>query len=571
MRAARRFFAPGVVVLLAIMATLEVSTSLEENQSFDEHVHLASGYAYWKAGAYWCNPEHPALIKLLAAVPLLFQNLTLVTESPAWKVRSAPDVGVEFLYYNSLPADRILETARVPLMVLALAFGAAMAWWVRRRFGQTAALAALAFYCLDPNLIAHSRYVTDDVALAGFFFLASVAWSEYLATSKERYLVAASLLCALAAVTKYSGLVLLPIFAVLYAIRWWQTPRGFSLRRAVADAASIGAAILVTILVVYWPDTLRCLRGGPGALASHAYLAGIGIVARMNSVGHDNYLLGRLSTHGWWYYFPVAFAVKSTVASLAAVAVMLTAVVGWWRHSGAPGRWQRLREAPFLWYGLSVPPMLFFGACVASTINIGIRYILPVYLFLYVAASVALVNLPWRFARVLLAALLVIQAAECLSIYPHYLAFFNVLAGGPANGPRYLVDSNIDWGQDVKKLARWLKSRGTDRVYLRYFGSDRMWNEGLKTATVPGTEERAARENVDGFVAVSVTNLMGVDIRGTYLSIDTPVEVRVSQLMGDQPPEHEYAWLRQMTPVAKVGYSIYVYDLRKPHSNAPGP
>jgi len=175
-----------------------------------------------------------------------------------------------------------------------------------------------------------------------------------------------------------------------------------------------------------------------------------------------------------------------------------------------------------------------------SRINIGVRHILPVYPFLYVMAAALLAHGRWRFSRPLLAALVVLQAAECASIYPHYLAFFNVLSGGPGSGPRYLVDSNIDWGQDLHKLSRWLRDRGANRVYLSYFGRDQVDHEGLDALAIPSTADTPGRQAVDGYVAASVTYLVGV-----------------------YSPPQQLAWLRDRPPVAKVGYSIYVWDMRK--------
>jgi hypothetical protein len=229
------------------------------------------------------------------------------------------------------------------------------------------------------------------------------------------------------------------------------------------------------------------------------------------------------------------------VASLLAALGVLAAGVWWLLVRSAGSLLTRLREAPFIWYGLVLPPAIFFTVSMTSTINIGLRHILPIYPFLYVSAAVALVRVRFRFSRVLLASVLTLQALECASIYPHYLAFFNAFSGGPANGPKYLVDSNIDWGQDLKKLARWLDAHGTRRVYLRYFGGDQIVHEGLESLDVPGTADLAGRAAIDGFVAVSVTYLYGVYV-----------------------PEAEYAWLRERQPAAKVGYSIYVYDMRKP-------
>jgi len=505
----------------------------------------------WKAGNYLFTMDHPPLARLIAAAPLLAMPLNLPTQSPAWKEYRIDEFGTDFLYHNRVSAERILLAGRTPMMAIALVFGLWMALWVRRKFGATVALASLAFYTLDPNIIAHSRYVATDMPLVPFVFTTVAAAIEYLETRRLRYLLWTSLLLPLAIVTKFSAVLLVPVLAVLYAIAWWQHPSEFPLRRLALSATLIAAVSLAVIAIVYWPETLRCLRGNAQSFAdwgdqrtlighalrflgvwihlpTHAFPFGLMMLADHNLHGHPAYLLGRVSQFGWPSYFPVAFAVKSTLACLVG---LLTATL--FLKPAVP------RKLPLIWYGLLIPPILLFAAGIPANINIGLRHILPIYPFLYVLIAAVLVR-----ARrtTLLCAILVLQAAECAAIFPHYLAFFNVLSGGPANGPHYLVDSNIDWGQDVKKLAHWLRDHGTNRVYFSYFGRDQFDHEGLDVLGVPGTSDLAGRASVDGYVAASVTYLMGA-----YL--------------GPQP----LAWLREQQPVAKIGYSIYVYDLRKSH------
>jgi len=177
-----------------------------------------------------------------------------------------------------------------------------------------------------------------------------------------------------------------------------------------------------------------------------------------------------------------------------------------------------------------------------SGINLGVRHILPIYPLFYVAAA-AILTQPGskRIFRYALFTLAGLQIAECGSIYPDYLAFFNALSGGPGNGPRYLVDSNLDWGQDAKKLAEWLAARGTRRVRIKYFGTADLRYYGIDAWSLPAMQEPKSWQELDGFAAASVTPLYGV-----------------------YAPLEELAPLRRMKPIAKIGYSIYVYDFGKP-------
>jgi hypothetical protein len=335
---------------------------------------------------------------------------------------------------------------------------------------------------------------------------------------------------------------------------------------ALRKQASFTRDLLVAA-AVYWPETLRCWRTAVPPLATsvkrgnligealyragrwfhlpaHAFFTGLGKVAEHNQGGHASYLMGMRSDKGWWYYFPVVFAVKSTMAALAAT-LLLVGQASWpvrdffLRSPGAVLR--RLRAAPFFWLGLLVPPAVYFVFSMTSAINIGMRHILPVYPFLYLAAAVLLTRAnAARWARYAAVTLVALQIAECASIFPDYLAFFNAISGGPGNGPHYLVDSNIDWGQDIKKLRSWLKAHGTDGARVAYFGNAQMYYYGIRADSFPDPLDEKGWNAIDGYAVSSVTVLNGVYV-----------------------PLNLVAPLRLRDPIAKVGWSMYVYDFRK--------
>ncbi|MGA3098893.1 MAG: glycosyltransferase family 39 protein [Bryobacteraceae bacterium] len=563
-----RYFWPAVACAIAAAGTLEVTSALGETQTWDEGIHISAGYAYLTRGDFRWNDEHPPLVKLMSAMPLKGLGLALPVDSEAWRKNDEIRLGIELLYHSPISADRILFAARSMTMLLSLLFLASLAWWTRRRFGPAAALLAVVLCAFDPNLIAHGRYVTTDLPVTVFFFFTCVLWVEYLEDGRPRNLAAAAVVFALAMVTKFSAVLLIPILAALYGFRWAQRPQEFPIRRAGIAAAALVGALLVVVSAVYWPETVRCLttrverldrvadkstftgrmlyRAGKWFhLPAHEYLKGLNNVATHNASGHASYLLGRRSDKGWWYYFPVVFGVKSTLAALAAAALLSGA--GVWRflrRRGPPGEsWRSRFEAiPLLWAGLLFSPLFYFVFSMTSAINIGMRHILLVYPFLYVASAAALARLgARRAARYAMVALGALQMAECASIAPDYLAFFNTLSGGPAKGPEYLVDSNIDWGQDVKKLVKWLDAHGTRKAYVFYFGNTRLESYGVEYMNVPDPLDRKAWDEMDGWLVANVTPLEGV-----YVPLDALAPVRLKD------------------PVARIGWTMYVYDLRKP-------
>jgi hypothetical protein len=552
----------------AVVGSLEVRSALGETQTWDEGIHISAGYTYLLRGDYSWNMEHPPLVKLVSALPLTRLHLDVPSPVFEGKRRDQVQYGIDFLYHNRAHADSILMAARSANILLTLLFAAALAWWTRRRFGPAAGLLAVVLCAFDPNLMAHGHYVTTDYPLTVFYFFACVLWVEYLERGTFRSLLPAAFAFTLAMIVKFSAVLLIPTLMLLYAVRWAQRPREFTLRRLAIAAGTTLATLLVAAVVVYWPETVRCFitrvprladvvnrdnivgdtlwhLGRTLHLPAHRFLVGLSAVAEHNAGGHTSYLMGLRSDKGWWYYFPVVYAVKSTMAALAATAILLLA--GIW--SGVRGTFRgnlcgRFRNIPIMTIGLMLPPVFYFVLSMTSGINIGMRHILPVYPFLYVGLAALLASLLQVQRSSMVAAsmlaLAALQIAECASIAPDYLAFFNAFAGGPGNGPLYLADSNIDWGQDVKKLLTWLEAHGTRRARVFYFGNAQLRYYGVQEVGYPGPRDQRGWDEIDDYCVASVT-----------------------PLMGNYVPLEDLAQLRLREPVAKVGWSMYVYDLRK--------
>jgi hypothetical protein len=545
-----------IALLLAVMATLQVVSILQENQTYDEGMHLSAGLSYLRTSDYRMNPEHPPLGKMLSALPLLFTRARLPLEHPTWEKRDQYEFSREFLYKNTLPADRLLLLGRLPTIVLTILLGICVALWTRREFGTAPALLATFFYATDPNLIAHGRYVTTDLIAALVYFVTIVAWTRYLYIRTFGWLLLSGLALGAALASKFSTITLPAILLVLYIVRWIQK-RELSFKRLIGSFCVLVVVASLVILVVYWPETRRLGElprlaesvdkskttgyvfrrfGQALRLPAHPYLMGLYNVLNHNEEGHASYLLGRQSQKGWWYYFPVAFAVKTPTAVLLASLLALVALVrSVFRRWRGKGDW-------FRWVVLMLPALVYFGLSMTAGINIGLRHLLPVYPFLFAAAAAAFFRLPFGLAarNLLLASIVLIQVLEVASIHPHYLAFFNRPSGGPLAGPHYLVDSNIDWGQDLKKLKRYMDARGLEHVCLGYFGSGDVRYYGIDERHLPWSTETEELRKMDCVGVISVTILQDVYI-----------------------PPGSFEWLRRRQPIGNIGYSMWVYDLRK--------
>lgn len=539
------------------MAILMWASVVEESQTFDEAVHLSAGYSYWKSGDFKLNTEHPPLGKLLCSLPLLFLPLDPHFDSEGWRLPDQTAYSQKFLYENRVDADRLLLYGRSVTIVLTLCLALVVAWWARERFGATVALAALFLFVTDPNVLAHGRYITTDASLALFLFLTVVFWLRFLETGTASRAVLAGVATGAAMATKYSAFILPALLALLGVFALGRLP-------ARRIAAGWAAATLVALLVVgacYGRISWRALRGRLGPLhasvwseteagrtlqrlgerwnlPAHPLLLGLHAIIEHAEAGHPSYLLGKTSKTGWWYYFPTIFAVKTPTAVLILLGVSVPA--GLWMLGRHGGFW----PPSLAWIGLTLTPLLWFGSAMFSRLNIGVRHILPIYPFLFVFVAAAIVAVFRRRAVVALLPLMLVQTWETSGIHPYYLSFFNSLAGGPEKGPNYALDSNIDWGQDAKRLGRYVRERGIPHVCIAYFGMAKLEYYGIEAWSIPGAWEPDKTESLDCFVAISVTNLYDV-----YF---------------DRPT---FSWLRRHRPTGKIGYSIYLYDLRKTASD----
>lgn len=519
----------SVFALLLIALFAQAVLSMRQlSASTDELTHLPSGYSYLATGEVQLNPQHPPLMKLLCAAPLLLLEpkvdpaaLDFSTGLPnEW------DFGFRFLYGND--ADRLLFWGRMPVVLTALGLGAYVFVWARRLFGRAAGIGALALCAFSPTIIAHSRLVTFDVPLACFSTMALYHLWRYERTGAGLQLGLASLGLGLAMATKFSGLVLVPVFGLLLLPRLvglsaltCSSQNGAGVERWNPLAAGF-AAIAIALLVVqtsyllssdpfvYWKSALR-------VNADHA-------------AGYAYYLLGRFDPDGFWYYFPAAFLFKTPLPTL--IAIVLAALLI--RQHPAPQRADEL----FL-----VLPVVVFGLATALLADeMGVRYLLPVYPLLFVFASrLALAVLVSRRARIAALVLGIWYVGGTLRIFPDHLAYFNELAGGPANGHRVLDDSNIDWGTDIKRLAAWLEREGIDEVRLRYAAHP------FSNAAYYGIRAEPI-EDRDWLT----TPRPGVYVFGTHMLIRGQLHARQLGAKSD--------WLDRYEPIGRIGYSLWVYE-----------
>jgi len=247
------------------------------------------------------------------------------------------------------------------------------------------------------------------------------------------------------------------------------------------------------------------------------------------------YVHGQFISGGAWWYPLYVIALKMPLPALLIVAIAGFALIK-----------DRNSSSPRVIFVL-LPAVIFTLATCAFANNLGVRYMIPVIAFLLVLAGRA-----WRIfanekSRIIAGLLLAVWLAiSVLRVSPHYLSYFNELTGGPAKGPYFLDDSNIDWGQDLKRLAQYLKSNRVDKVVLGYWGpTPPEYYLGKNIDILPWTYELAAQEDPPrGTYAISVNHLVGIKREKIWLQ---------------QALDRKIDWLERFRPHDRIGYSIYIY------------
>jgi hypothetical protein len=507
--------------------------------TYDETVHLASGYSYLATGRYAMNiMDHPPLSEMLSALPLLALRPQAFTGHPYFAARMPYHYGDLFLFHNSTGPGRLLNTARRFTFLLWTALLAWFIWLFASRLESPAAgWLSLAVFGLMPVFISNDALITTDSAAAVFYFASfALAWlftslkpveKEGRGRKVQAYLDAwklagwaalAGLAAGLAMVSKFSMFIIPPLVAAFWIgdnLRW---PR-LRFSRLLAYIALYFAVCLLTVLLVYKLDI-------------GLYFDGLSETLRRLDKGRSSFAMGRYTLEGVWWYFPAALAVKTPLLAL------FGAIAGVWLAV-------RSFRKDYLW--LLLPPAVYFAVSLTAKVQIGYRHILPVMPFMAVLAGLALARLlQVKKGAWLAGGLLALTAVSVGRAHPFHLAYFNERAGGPANGYKLFVDSNLDWGQDLGGIAEYLRGRGNPPVVLAYFGVARPESYGMAYAplgTVSNVEFTGSGADVcamkETLLAVSATNL-----QGTYYA-----------------DKETFAWLKSRRPVFTAGYSIFLYDL----------
>lgn len=562
------------VAIIGIGAFRIIATYHVFSLTWDERFHIGAGMEWLADGRFTYEPQHPPLARVFTALgPFLDGNAPegpKVTATDLWKEQQ-PNLWMAFLHGDEVifehgdPA-RNIWLARLGILPFFLVTSCLVYLWTASIFGTLPGLLALALFTSMPPVLAHSGLATTDMAPAATIFLTMFVFIEWLQHPSRLWSAALGVSTALAFLSKFSSFVFLPA-CVAGVLVWYsviEMRRSGRIFSGQSNSATLfnqlsGIAIALGFLTVTVWAGYRFSIGpilAPGAngfttidrvlepgtlsyriayalvqmpLPAHEFFRGVEAVVGHANLGHPSYLLGEVRRFGWWYYFPVAFAFKTPIPFIALATIGGALMV---RQSWQEKRWSI--AAPLV---CAITIML---VVLPSPINIGLRHILPIYGFASVVAGYGAVRV-YRIIRnraagwAVVGALTGWQIFSSINVHPDYLAYFNELA--QLTRDPVLVDTDLDWGQDILRLVEDVRARHIERISVALNGFQNCPPLGLRDAAhyaLPEIEPLIPYQAKPGWIAISYVPL--------YL-------------------ERGYSWLRRYEPEAAIGRSILLYHL----------
>jgi len=535
----------------------------------DDSMHMPAGYSYLLTHDYRLNQEHPPLIKLLSGLGLWELHLYFPFESPGWQQAATPGdpedgmVRIEEAFFesNAKQFERIAFYGRLPVLVIPLLLLLAAWWFTRQLFGPVPALISVFLLATEPNIAGNAIVVQNDVAAALALLLFVIAVKKFVTDARVIGALALGGALGLGLVTKYSLVVLVPVSCVIViaCVMWRLIRKRSSVGAVVLSSFVVFVTAYLILIACYAFHIDRIDANESSEIASWFYLSGhtaevfkrflmwlppllpryfvsgIDMVVQDSRDGRPAFLLGQISDTGWWYYFPVAFALKTTIPFLlASIGGFVWAV------------YQVLRRKCYAILYVMLPGVFYLALTMTSHLNIGVRHLLPMFSFAAIAGAgfvSAVIECGLKRSRGLGVAVAAVALVPCLviavSAFPNYLTYFSPLAGGAARGWQMLSDSNVETGQEVKPLARYLKDHGENRITGIMVGGEFLKFYGIQADDFPGwyddeDSEDAAEPIKTEYIAIGAWYLSEIDLSDKQKEIiDRYRQQKPEMMVGD--------------------------------------
>ncbi|MFC1622968.1 ArnT family glycosyltransferase [Patescibacteria group bacterium] len=595
-----------IVVISTFFLITSLLNAYNDSATFDEVAHIPAGYSYLTEHDMRLNPEHPPLIKGLSALPLLFLDLNFDTTQGFWtqKVNGQWAAGRHLLYEAGNNPDAIIFWSRVPIVIISFILGLFIFKWVNEVAGILAGLLSFTIYSFDPNILGHNHYVTTDIGIAAFLTFLFYYFIRFLKKPTWKNVIIGGIFLGLAQLAKFSSITAFPILGLALLVfpftRKVKTKTGAEyelikkklqifFNYLLKGLSAFGISLIVVWAVylfstfqmpqenlektinfyfnandtktvsVVTRNTLLTLNETEITRPLSEYVLGVAMVFKRVSGGNTTYYFEQVSSQAFASYFPIVFSMKETfgflillLITLSISATQLFKNILHYNNEFFRNTWKILKNylrrkphqyIPYFFVAL------YSYLSITGNLNIGFRHLFPILPFLYILIGIKVTNLikkqPYQKRKVYTSFLytaVAILIIEALLAFPFYVSFFNQAAGGPKDGYRYVTDSNADWGQDLKRLDKFLdKHPEIEEIRVDYFGGGNP-KHYLGDKYLQWWDSKRPIEN--GWYAVSTNFLQG--------SIHDK----------DKKDSESWRWIQSYQPEYQIGTSILIYYIQ---------
>lgn len=568
----KKYITAGLVFLILLTMFLVALFSSRgafgnpgDSGSVDEVAHIPSGYSYVKYGDFRLNPEHPPLAKAIAGLPLaLMPDINGPKDDWSWNGINQWEAGWYMIYEAGNDPAKVLFWSRLPMMLLMIGLGLFIYKWARELFGRKTALFTLLLFAFYPDVIAHGRLVTTDIAAAFGFVVGTYYFSKAIEKKTWNWIVIGAAAFALAQLLKFSAFLLFFVFLILIVIRAIQEKKSKGFWSPFWSYFKtyfwVSLISLFFVWLVYIPFTwntpvniehqlietnltadhktlffrnmLHSLEGNVVTRALAHYLLGVIMVFMRVAGGNATFIMGHLSDKSIAWFFPVAWLIKTPITI---IILFLTSIVAYIAR-------KKTKENAWIGSLLLTPIIIYWAFTLKGSLNIGIRHLMPTIPFVLLVIAYLVYPVfnnakKYLSQKIILVILAVYLIVSTMSYYPGFVGYFN------ESVPRddrhnYLVDSSLDWGQDLLRLKKYVDDNNIKSIKVDYFGGSqtdyylpqaREWHSSYGPTT--------------GWIAVSAT---------FYQS---------SKLYGEMEGKWSYSWLDNIKPETIIGGSILVFNV----------
>jgi 4-amino-4-deoxy-L-arabinose transferase-like glycosyltransferase len=599
-------FAPSQIAILVLAVTLGGVHcgllgwgALVHSSTLNEPGHLAAGISNWQFGQFEIYRVNPPLVRMCAAAPVLVAGCETDWNAFDRGPRARPEfqLGEDFVAANGKRSLWLFTLARWACIPFSVLGGVICFLWARKLYGWGAEVFALTLWCFCPNILAHGQLITPDVCATSLGLAACYTFWHWLKEPTWTRTLTSGLALGIAELAKMTLVVFFVMWPLIWLIYRWSDRISLTRRDWLRELAMLSVRFLVALYILnvgyafegtgtrldefkFVSATLGAEEGKQKAPAeggnrfADTWLAGVPVPLPTNyvlgidlqkrdfeSYGQPSYLRGKFSPRGWWYYYLYALAIKVPLGTwiLVALAAVAPRIALLGKPAVAP-RCEATTKPAVAWRDefVLLCPAVVILAFVSSRTGFSqhMRYVLPAFpfVFIWIGRLAPVLGRQHSVVTGLATAALVWSIGSSLWYYPHSLSYFNELAGGPIGGPAHLIHSNVDWGQDLLFLKRWLDDHPEAApLKLAYFGYFDPIHAGIEYAApevLPPAGATPAPKIPPGWYAISVNFVRGF-----------PYQIYHGDGTKGFLPQGALTAFQSLEPIAMAGYSIYIYHV----------